>query len=434
MGHYDGWQRSAQGRGSRQHEEDPSLWDLVRADDAEGLRVRLGRAEPGGVASGVNACNAKGWTPLHLAAMAGSAAAADALLACGADASLKSGYLSPTALHLAAWNGHAAVARVLLDRGASPLETNGLGELAIEKAHQRGKLDLERLLLERGSPPAARVQHVTDKHAVTALASAAARAAESDRPDAMFFDPLAHRLATEQGREYGGGMSWILTPRTVIGDRFLEEHFWDHGVRQAVLLGAGMDARAYRLGLPQMRFFEVDTAAIFDVKEPLLCGLPLDCRERRAVPLDLREPPPALYEALIAAGFDPSSPSCWLLEGIVMYLKPAHVEALFSQIARLAAPGSAVVHDAVSATSQQGGITCCGARFLSGSDDYAGMWGRHGFAADVLNFDASHMDRRRRSVDFDSKWSAAPPEFCRGRPVTMFVWARKRSQQNTGAS
>eukprot|EP00966_Prymnesium_polylepis_P228316 5284102-Prymnesium_polylepis.1 len=66
--------------------------------------------------------------------------------------------------------------------------------------------------------------------------------------------------------------SWIMVPRTRYGDDLLEQYY-QKGCRQLVLLGAGMDARAYRVtGLPELRVFEVDQQTTFDVKEPLLAG------------------------------------------------------------------------------------------------------------------------------------------------------------------
>ena len=63
--------------------------------------------------------------------------------------------------------------------------------------------------------------------------------------------------------------SWIMVPRTRFGDDLLRYHY-SLGVRQLVLLGAGMDARAYRLRLPELKVFEVDQQTTFDVKEPIL--------------------------------------------------------------------------------------------------------------------------------------------------------------------
>eukprot|EP00931_Biecheleriopsis_adriatica_P085864 TRINITY_DN60647_c0_g1_i1.p1 TRINITY_DN60647_c0_g1~~TRINITY_DN60647_c0_g1_i1.p1 ORF type:complete len:438 (-),score=88.74 TRINITY_DN60647_c0_g1_i1:39-1286(-) len=395
------------------------IWNLAARDNA--VKLRDLRPLEAGVA---DAQDHSGWTPLQVAALKNSAKAASALLELGADVSMRCGYLEPTALHLAAWHGHTEVMRVLLDHKADSAAGNGLGELAIEKARQRGMKEAETLLLLSGSPdPGIDVTslQVANEHALTARATAASRAVESDRPDNIFFDPLAHRLAGKEGMAYGGGMCWILTPRTSLGDECVKDAY-RRGVRQVVLLGAGMDARAYRLGFGDMTFYEVDQQAIFDVKEPLLQGLEPPSAARVPVVADLCQKD-ALVAGLRAAGFSPQQPSCWLLEGLVMYLSPSHVDNLFAAISSLTSPGSVVFHDAVSETSQQGGIVCCGARFLSGSDDYAGLWRSHGFNADVVDFKQTYVDRQQRRVLVEP--GRMHPSSVTGRQVTFFVWAAK---------
>ena len=73
----------------------------------------------------------------------------------------------------------------------------------------------------------------------------------------MFVDPLASKLAGPEGLHPPMG-DWIRVPRKRFGDDFITEHYTKpRGVRQLVLLGAGMDARAYRLRLPELKVFEV---------------------------------------------------------------------------------------------------------------------------------------------------------------------------------
>merc|ERR1719171_3061887 len=155
---------------------------------------------------------------------------------------------------------------------------------------------------------------VANAHALTARAVASARAEESELADSLFSDPLAWRLAGSEGR--GRGVS-LVVPRTRFMDDFLCAEY-GKGVRQAVLLGAGMDARAFRLGLHEMHFFEVDQATIFDVKEPLLTDVPLQAASRHCVASMVEDP--KLADKLIAAGLDPQKPSAWVLEGLLMYL------------------------------------------------------------------------------------------------------------------
>src|SRR3954469_17468733 len=90
----------------------------------------------------------------------------------------------------------------------------------------------------------------------TALWVAHYRAEESERPDALFRDPYAQRLAGERGRRIAEAMGatskytrWTLVIRTVIIDRFISEAVAG-GVDTVLNLGAGLDSRPYRMALP----------------------------------------------------------------------------------------------------------------------------------------------------------------------------------------
>jgi methyltransferase (TIGR00027 family) len=123
----------------------------------------------------------------------------------------------------------------------------------------------------------------------------------------------------------------------------------DGGVRQFVLLGAGLDARAWRLPRlsASVRVFELDVPAAIAYKEAAVARLALPCRcTRTAVAADLSEA--ACWPvALLESGFDPAAPSLFLLEGLLQYLPPHAPHALLRAVAGLMAPGSAVVggHD-----------------------------------------------------------------------------------------
>jgi methyltransferase (TIGR00027 family) len=114
------------------------------------------------------------------------------------------------------------------------------------------------------------------------------------------------------------------------------------GAAQVVLLGAGYDMRAFRFAdaLAGRPLFEVDLPAMSARKTRLLdkhtAALPP--AERRAVPLDLRTA--RLAEALRDAGFVPERPTCWLWEGVSMYLRREAVEATLRAVRELSAPGS----------------------------------------------------------------------------------------------
>ena len=162
----------------------------------------------------------------------------------------------------------------------------------------------------------------------TGLTVAAIRAFETARPDRLFADPLAATFAEAGGLDPdsapGGrrGVAlrvWVVA-RTLFLDDLLAEA-GQQGCRQVVLLGAGFDARAYRLPWPPgTRCFEVDTPDVLGPKDQVLAAehaVP-GC-ERLVVPCDLRDDWPA---ALRAAGLDPARPTAWIAEGLLVYLDP----------------------------------------------------------------------------------------------------------------
>ena len=184
----------------------------------------------------------------------------------------------------------------------------------------------------------------------TAIGVAAMRAAESERQDRLFEDPLARAFVTGAGwprigledvePERRAGLialsAWV-SART----RFLDDLLLDatnEGVRQVVLLGAGLDARAFRLPWPDgVRVFELDTAAMLDFKQRVVDGIAAQPRaERVVIRIDLREDWPG---ALRAAGFDPDAPVAWVVEGLLVYLDEASVERVMDDIGALSAPG-----------------------------------------------------------------------------------------------
>ena len=135
--------------------------------------------------------------------------------------------------------------------------------------------------------------------------------------------------------------------------RFYDRFFVDatrSGIRQAVIVAAGLDARAYRLPWPQGTVvYEVDMPDVIDFKTSTLSKLGAEpTAERRTVAVDLRDDWPA---ALRAAGFDPQAPSAWSAEGLVVYLPPEAQDALFDNVTALSAPGSQLASEFVPDTT-----------------------------------------------------------------------------------
>ncbi|MBB1259182.1 SAM-dependent methyltransferase [Streptomyces alkaliterrae] len=176
----------------------------------------------------------------------------------------------------------------------------------------------------------------------TAVIIAQARAREHTRPDRLFADPLAAPLVEAVGWIPVQNAGHLNEGHFVLRTRFFDDHLLrvvSEGTSQVVLLAAGLDTRAFRLNWPKgTHLFEVDLPGLVAFKEAVL-GV------RRAVPrcdrttvtADLRHD---WADRLVAAGFDPSRPTAWLVEGLLMYLDEDGNDKLLTGIGELSAPGS----------------------------------------------------------------------------------------------
>lgn len=196
---------------------------------------------------------------------------------------------------------------------------------------------------------------ITTSVGSTALFVAAARALEAQRERPLSLDPYAELFCRAVGgqwadlldgnapddrlaSEFGGHFVSFQAART----KYFDEYFAaasEAGVRQIVLLAAGLDSRAYRLPWPDGTVvYELDQPKVLQFKREVLGGHgDTAMAERREVAVDLRDDWPA---ALRSAGFDPSRPSAWLAEGLLIYLPAVAQEQLFAGIDDLASPGS----------------------------------------------------------------------------------------------
>lgn len=275
----------------------------------------------------------------------------------------------------------------------------------------------------------------------TALVTAAMRAAETGRPDAIHRDPYAATLAGELGPKLlaellaaaspanapytpaGAGSSSAQDPsahnpsaqdpsaqepdtqeppaqgsekrnynaiRTRFFDEYLRTSAEEPGTRQIVVAGAGMDARAYRMHWPDgVRYFEVDRPAVLDYKRERLAAVRPQV-DHRPVAVDLTSP--SWPAALVDAGYEPDRPSAWLLEGLLFYIPEAGVHRVLDQVAELAAPGSRIAADVVNTValtipSQRALLdvfASWGCPWLFGCDEPEALFDQHGFKADVI--------------------------------------------------
>ncbi|MGD1109704.1 MAG: class I SAM-dependent methyltransferase, partial [Mycobacterium sp.] len=194
----------------------------------------------------------------------------------------------------------------------------------------------------------------------TAVMVALARAAETASADPLIRDQFAEPLVTtpelEGVREQVAAWwaedddpdstvdSQQMIDYQAVRTHFFDEYFTDAvagGIRQVVILAAGLDSRAYRLDWPAGTVvYEIDLPKVLEYKSQTLAGhgaTPI--ADRRAVPVDLRHDWP---QALRDVGFDASRPTAWLAEGLLPFLPAAAQEALFASVDALSGPGSRV--------------------------------------------------------------------------------------------
>jgi methyltransferase (TIGR00027 family) len=152
-------------------------------------------------------------------------------------------------------------------------------------------------------------------------------------------DPYLTGLLADPGRSEGA----TVFPRLYgVQTRFFDEFFSsaaDRGLRQAVIVAAGLDSRAYRLNWPSgTTVFEVDQPKVLEFKRRVLAEQGAEPAARRqAVAADLRDD---WSIPLSAAGFDQQRPTAWSVEGILPYLTSDAQDTLFTRISDLSARGS----------------------------------------------------------------------------------------------
>lgn len=202
----------------------------------------------------------------------------------------------------------------------------------------------------------------------TAVMVAASRAAETERDQPLIRDPYAKVLVEGAGTgvwehilddEFVTKVTEIEPEVATIFEHMgayqaVRTHFFDDffaqasaaGVRQVVILASGLDSRAYRLPWPAGTVvFEIDQPKVLEYKAARLAEHGIaPVTERHAVPMDLRFDWP---RALRDAGFDPTVPTAWLAEGLLMYLPADAQDRLFEQITELSAAGSRVAAETV---------------------------------------------------------------------------------------
>ena len=183
--------------------------------------------------------------------------------------------------------------------------------------------------MSQGEPA---IRNISD----TANWAAVYRARESERPDALFRDPFARRLAGERGERIFATFpardrqSWAWVMRTYLFDQLIAQQV-GKGADMVVNLAAGLDARPYRMPLPSsLVWVEVDLPAILAYKEDVLRHDKPSCVLER-VRLDLADATArrGLFEQLGRR----ARKALVITEGLLIYLTEDEVGALARDLA-----------------------------------------------------------------------------------------------------
>jgi methyltransferase (TIGR00027 family) len=208
---------------------------------------------------------------------------------------------------------------------------------------------------------------ITESVGATALGVAAARAADTESEHPLIDDPFARVFLDAAGdgmwNWFGSsdlpadiakiapdvplrmqGMRDYMASRTAYFDEFFIDAT-ESGVRQVVILAAGLDSRSWRLPWPDgVTVYELDQPKVLEFKSSTLRhGGAQPTANLVNVPIDLRQDWPT---ALRQAGFDAAAPSAFTAEGLLPFLPAAAQDLLFERIQALTAVGSQVAVEA----------------------------------------------------------------------------------------
>jgi methyltransferase (TIGR00027 family) len=230
----------------------------------------------------------------------------------------------------------------------------------------------------------------------TAIGAAMMRARETARPGGLFRDPYAAAFVAATPPVFEDGPDTEDDPElaaleaafeaaVAVRTRFFDDVGADaarDGCTQVVLVGAGLDTRAFRLEWPDgLRLFELDSPEVLAFKERVLAaeGAVARC-QRTAVPVDLddRDWPARLGDG----GFDAREPTAWIVEGVMPYLGNDTAERLLESIGRLSTIRSRLALDHAGSASD---ALLSQAQAMPAMGSIAHMW-KGGLTADVAGW------------------------------------------------
>jgi methyltransferase (TIGR00027 family) len=201
--------------------------------------------------------------------------------------------------------------------------------------------------------------------------------------------------------------------------RFFDEFFIsaaDRGIRQAVIVAAGLDSRACRLNWPSgTTVFEVDQPKVLEFKQRVLAARAAERTARREeVAADLRDD---WSIPLRAAGFDPQQPTAWSVEGILPYLTSDAQDTLFTRIDDISAPGSRLAIGALGSCLDQDRLTALEEAYpgvsLSGDVNFSALTYDDAEKTKPAEWLAEHgwaVDPVRTNPELQAGYGRTPPE------------------------
>ena len=199
--------------------------------------------------------------------------------------------------------------------------------------------------------------------------------------------------------------------------RFFDDFFasaGDAGIRQAVIVAAGLDSRAYRLKWPHgTTVFEVDLPKVLQFKARVLGEQGAAPKSRRIeVAADLRTDWPT---PLKAAAFDPQRPSAWSVEGVLPYLTDDAQTTLFTRITELCAPGSRVAVGALGSRLDREQLAALEADHpgvsMAGDVDFSALtYERRTDPAEWLAARGWDVEPVRNTLELQARYGMTPPE------------------------
>lgn len=257
------------------------------------------------------------------------------------------------------------------------------------------------------------ITHISD----TARWVAIYRARETERPDALFRDPFARRLAGSRGEELVRRIEaklqgdWPVIVRTAVMDEIILR-LVAGGVRRVLNLAAGLDARPWRLPLPaDVRWIDADLPGILDHKLRVLTGEPLHCYYKPAR-VDLADADLRL-EFLGQLGAE-AGDTLVITEGLLGYLDPDVVATLAGELhsmsgctwwlTDIASPDLLAM-----AAKQHVRRDSSGAVLRFGPEGAPAWFARHGWREAEYYSTVHEGIRRERTPDLDDFWDHLPP-------------------------